>query len=50
MATGTRSRGSPVGQRFRAGRRFHYTNVGFAALGELVARAHGTDWFEVVAA
>ena len=25
--------GSPVGQRFRAGRRFHYTNVGFAALG-----------------
>ena len=39
---------SPVGQRFRAGRRFHYTNVGFAALGELVARAHGTDWFEVV--
>ena len=40
--------GSRVGQRFRAGRRFHYTNVGFAALGELVARAHGVDWFEVV--
>lgn len=40
--------GSPVEQRFRAGRRFHYTNVGFAALGELVARAHGTDWFDVV--
>jgi CubicO group peptidase (beta-lactamase class C family) len=40
--------GSPVGQRFRAGRRFHYTNVGFAALGELLARAHGGDWFEVV--
>jgi CubicO group peptidase (beta-lactamase class C family) len=39
---------SAVGQRFRAGRRFHYSNVGFAALGELVARAHGTDWFEVV--
>jgi CubicO group peptidase (beta-lactamase class C family) len=39
---------SPVRQRFRAGRRFHYTNVGFAALGELVARAHGTDWFEVI--
>ncbi|GAA2490973.1 serine hydrolase domain-containing protein [Terrabacter carboxydivorans] len=39
---------SPVGQRFRAGRRFHYTNVGFAALGELVARSHGVDWFEVV--
>jgi CubicO group peptidase (beta-lactamase class C family) len=39
---------SGVGQRFRAGRRFHYTNVGYAALGELVARAHGTGWFEVV--
>ena len=39
---------SPVGQRFRAGRRFHYTNVGFAALGELVARAHGEGWFDVV--
>ena len=40
--------GSSVGQRFRAGRRFHYTNVGYAALGELIARAHGTDWFSVV--
>ena len=39
---------SPVVQRFRAGRRFHYTNVGYAALGELLARAHGADWFEVV--
>ncbi|MEO7447334.1 MAG: serine hydrolase domain-containing protein [Humibacillus sp.] len=39
---------SLAGQRFRSGRRFHYTNVGFAALGELVARAHGADWFEVV--
>ncbi|HET8989034.1 MAG TPA: serine hydrolase domain-containing protein, partial [Humibacillus sp.] len=39
---------SPVRQRFRAGRRFHYTNVGFAALGELVARAHSADWFEVI--
>lgn len=39
---------SGVGQRFRAGRRFHYTNVGFGALGELVARLNGTDWFSVV--
>jgi CubicO group peptidase (beta-lactamase class C family) len=39
---------SPVVQRFRAGRRFHYTNVGYGALGELLARAHGVDWFEVV--
>ena len=46
-ATGPVS-GSPVGQRFRAGRRFHYSNVGFAALGELVTRAHGADWFDVV--
>jgi CubicO group peptidase (beta-lactamase class C family) len=40
--------GSCVGQRFRAGRRFHYTNIGFAALGELVTRAHGAHWFDVV--
>lgn len=39
---------SPV-QRTRPGRRFHYTNVGFAALGELVARAHGIPWHAVVA-
>ncbi|MEO9152539.1 MAG: serine hydrolase domain-containing protein [Lapillicoccus sp.] len=39
---------APV-QRTRAGRRFHYTNVGYAALGELVARAHGMPWPEVVA-
>lgn len=28
---------------------FHYSNVGFAVLGELVARCRGRDWFEVVA-
>lgn len=39
---------SGVGQRFRSGRRFHYTNVGYGALGQLVARAHGVDWFEVL--
>lgn len=39
---------SPVGMRCRAGRRFHYSNVGYAALGQLVARAHGTGWFEVI--
>jgi CubicO group peptidase (beta-lactamase class C family) len=39
---------SSVAQRFRAGRRFHYTNVGFAALGEVVARANGADWFDVI--
>jgi CubicO group peptidase (beta-lactamase class C family) len=31
--------------RTRAGRRFHYSNLGFAALGEVVARLRGTDWF-----
>jgi CubicO group peptidase (beta-lactamase class C family) len=38
---------SPV-QRMRAASRYHYTNVGYAALGELVARAHGTPWLGVV--
>jgi CubicO group peptidase (beta-lactamase class C family) len=40
--------GSPVGQRFRAGRRFHYSNVGFAALGRLLEEHHGRGWFDVV--
>ncbi|MEO9152943.1 MAG: serine hydrolase domain-containing protein, partial [Lapillicoccus sp.] len=39
---------SPV-HRTRPGRRFHYTNVGYGALGELLARAHGIPWHEVVA-
>jgi CubicO group peptidase (beta-lactamase class C family) len=30
--------------RHRAGRRFHYSNLGFAALGRLVAEARGTEW------
>ena len=38
---------SPV-QRMRAASRYHYTNVGYAALGELVARAHGLAWTDVV--
>lgn len=39
---------SGVGQRFRAGRRFHYTNVGYAALGRLLEVVHGRPWFEVI--
>jgi len=39
---------SPV-QRLRAGRSYHYSNVGYGALGELLARAHGIPWEEVVA-
>ena len=39
---------APTGQRFRAGRRFHYSNVGYAALGRLLEVHHGKGWFEVV--
>lgn len=31
------------------GLRFHYSNLGFAALGELIARRRGRPWFDVVA-
>ena len=34
---------------FRPGERFHYSNVGFAVLGELVARLRGASWDRVVA-
>lgn len=33
----------------RPGRRFHYTNVGFALLGELVARLRGMPWAQALA-
>lgn len=32
----------------RPGRRFHYTNVGFAVLGEVVSRLRGAPWTETV--
>lgn len=35
-------------QRFREGRRFHYSNVGYAALGRLLEAQHGRGWDEVV--
>src|SRR5712691_11933180 len=35
--------------RFRGGRRFHYSNVGFALLGAMVAGKQGRPWHEVVA-
>src|SRR4051794_26076627 len=44
----SRLTGSPVGQRFRAGRRFHYSNVGYAALGRLLEVQHDASWFDVV--
>ena len=33
---------------FPAGETFHYSNVGFALLGEVVARQRGTSWWEQV--
>ncbi len=39
---------SLAGLRHRPGRRFHYSNPGFAALGEVVSRLRGASWDEVV--
>jgi CubicO group peptidase (beta-lactamase class C family) len=33
---------------FRPGERYHYSNLGFAMLGELVSRLRGQSWFEAV--
>lgn len=33
---------------FRPGRRFHYSNVGYGVLGELIARLRGRSWDDVV--
>lgn len=33
---------------FAPGTRYHYSNLGYALLGELVVRVHGTSWFEAV--
>jgi len=35
---------------FPAGRRFHYSNLGYGALGEVVARLRGRSWADVLAA
>jgi CubicO group peptidase (beta-lactamase class C family) len=54
-----RTAGSPLGAlaagslgadalRLRAGWQFHYSNVGYALLGELVARLRGRPWFDVI--
>lgn len=39
----------PDALRARAGRRFHYSNVGYALLGELLARVRGRPWYDVIA-
>ena len=36
--------------RHRAGRRYHYSNVGFAIMGEVVARHRGRSWWDVLRA
>jgi CubicO group peptidase (beta-lactamase class C family) len=36
--------------RHRAGARFHYSNVGYGVLGELVARLRGMTWLEALSA
>jgi CubicO group peptidase (beta-lactamase class C family) len=33
---------------FPAGQQYHYSNLGFALLGEVAARLHGTTWFDAV--
>ncbi|GAT71196.1 serine hydrolase [Planomonospora sphaerica] len=38
----------PEAARHRPGRRYHYSNLGFGLLGELVARHRGTDWATAV--
>ncbi|MGS2648539.1 serine hydrolase [Streptosporangium sp. LJ11] len=38
----------PETAKHRPGRRFHYSNVGFALLGELVARHRGVSWAQAV--
>jgi CubicO group peptidase (beta-lactamase class C family) len=35
--------------RFRPGRRHHYSNVGYALLGALIAAQHGRAWYDVIA-
>lgn len=36
------------GQIFPAGQQYHYSNLGFALLGEVAARLYGTTWFDAV--
>ncbi|MDQ1104078.1 serine hydrolase domain-containing protein [Nocardioides zeae] len=37
-----------AGAVFPAGQQYHYTNLGFALLGEAAARVRGTDWWSLV--
>lgn len=40
--------GPNVTQKIRAGSAYHYSNVGYGALGELVARKRGASWDRVI--
>ena len=42
------ARSSPDDVPHPAGRRFHYSNLGYGVLGELLARVHGKPWSDVV--
>jgi CubicO group peptidase (beta-lactamase class C family) len=44
------SRVGPGEVKHRPGRRYHYSNLGFSLLGELVARLRGTPWAQVARA
>jgi CubicO group peptidase (beta-lactamase class C family) len=39
----------PGAARFRPGRQFHYSNVGYALLGAVLASKHGRPWADVIA-
>lgn len=41
---------TPEETKHRPGRRFHYSNVGYGVLGELVATLRGTTWLDAVRA
>ncbi|GAA2276581.1 serine hydrolase domain-containing protein [Nonomuraea roseoviolacea subsp. roseoviolacea] len=47
-ADGLLARLSPDDLKHRPGRRFHYSNVGYALLGELAARLRGAPWLDAV--
>jgi hypothetical protein len=51
MAAIMKAAASSLGEdaaRFRPGRRFHYSNVGYAMLGALLSAKHGLPWYDVI--
>jgi CubicO group peptidase (beta-lactamase class C family) len=39
----------PDARRLRPGRQYHYSNVGFALLGQILAQVHHRPWYDVIA-